>query len=107
MKIDMFTHSNWFGNDIYVSPNENIYCLYPFDGGLKTLIIDEDIKLSQFKKFIEGTEEPTDISEVLVYWMYVDCSCEEEIHKTIREIVAEYEENPKEFFKKYNTKGRN
>lgn len=107
MKIDMFTHSEWFANDIYISPNENIYCLYPFDGGLKTLIIDEDIKFSQYEKFVEGTEEPTDISEVLVYWMYVDGSCEEDIHKAIREIVAEYEENPKEFFKKYNTKGRN
>lgn len=23
MKIDMFMHSEWFGNDIYVSSNEN------------------------------------------------------------------------------------
>lgn len=44
IKIAMFTHSEWFGNDIYISPNENIYCLYPFNNGICTLIMDEDIK---------------------------------------------------------------
>ncbi len=107
MKIDMFTHSDWFGNDIYVSKNENIYCLYSFDNGMKLLIMDEDMKLEQYKNIIDGIEEPDDTtSEVMVYWMYCD-KVDDSVHEAIREIVTEYEENPKDFFKKYNTKGRN
>lgn len=106
MRIDMFTHSEWFGKEIYVSPNENVYCLYPFDG-IKTLIIDEDLKFEQYKKYVEGTEEPKDFSDVMVYWLYSELDSEEELHKTVREIVAEYEKDAEEFFKKYNTKGRN
>lgn len=105
MKVDMFTHSEWFGNDIYVSPNENIYCLYPFDGGNKVLIIDEDITFEHYKEVLDG-EELKETSEILVYWFYTDDGRSDN-HETVREIVAEYEENPKEFFIKYNTKGRN
>lgn len=107
MRRDMFTHSEWFANDIYISPNGNIYCLYPFNGGLKTLIIDEDLKIERYEKFVDGTEEPKDFSDVMVYWLYSELDTEEEIHKTIREIIAEYEEDSKAFFKKYNVKGRN
>lgn len=106
MRIDMFIHSEWFGKEIYVSPNGNVYCLYPFDG-IKTLIIDEDLKFEQYKKYVEGTEEPKDFSDVMVYWLYSELDSEEELHKTVREIVAEYEKDEEEFFKKYNTKGRN
>ena len=106
MKVDMFTHSEWFGNDIYVSPNENIYCLYPFDNGIKLLIIDEDMKFNTYKQIIEGNEEPGELSEVMVYWMYSELDTEEETHDAVRKIVEEYEENEEEFFKKYNTKNR-
>ena len=78
MRIDMFTHSEWFGKEIYVSPNGNVYCLYPFDG-IKTLIIDEDLKFEQYKKYVEGTEEPKDFSDVMVYWLY-----SEFLHQNIR-----------------------
>lgn len=106
MKVDMFTHSEWFGNDIYVSTNDNIYCLYPFDGGIKLLIIDEDMKFDTYKQIIEGNEEPGELSEVMVYWMYSELDTEEETHDAVRKIVEEYEENEEEFFKKYNTKNR-
>lgn len=106
MKIGMFEHSEWFGNDIYISSKDNIYCLYPFDG-VKLLVVDEDMTFEHYKKVIKGTEEPKEMSDVLVYWMFTDMDTEEQRHETIRRIVAEYEENPKEFFKKYNTKGRN
>lgn len=106
MKVDMFTHSEWFGNDIYISSKDNIYCLYPFDG-IKLLVVDEDMTFEHYKKVIEGTEEPKEMSNVLVYWMFADMDTEEQRHETIRKIVTEYEENPKEFFKKYNTKDRN
>ena len=107
MNIDMFTYSEWFKNKIYVSKNDNIYCLYPFDNGIKLLIMDEDMKFDTYKKIIEGLEEPKEISEVMVYWMYTELDTEEEIHKAVREIVTKYESNSKEFFKKYNTKNRN
>ena len=107
MKVDMFTHSEWFGNDIYVSSNDNIYCLYSFDNGLKLLIIDEDMKFEQYKNIIEGIEELNEMqSDVMIYWMYCD-KVDNSVRETIRAIVAEYEENPKKFFKKYNTKDRN
>lgn len=106
MKIDMFTHSEWFGNEIYVSLNENIYGLYPFDNGMKLLVVDEDMKFEHFKGVVEGTEEPKEVADVLVYWMYCD-KVDDSIYETIRRIVAEYEENPKEFFEEYNTKDRN
>ena len=35
MKIDVFTYSEWFGNQIFISPNNNIYGLYSFDKGSK------------------------------------------------------------------------
>lgn len=104
MNIDMFTHSEWFGNNIYVSLNDNIYCLYPFDNGIKLLIIDEDMKFEHYKNVIEGVEEPKETSEVMVYWMYSDN--EETDHKTVKDIVTEYETNSEEFFKKYNSKDR-
>lgn len=108
IKIAMFTHSEWFGNDIYISPNDNIYCLYPFNNGICTLIMDENMKFETYKNIIEGTEEPKEVMcGVMVYWMYSEVGTEEEIHETIRKIVAEYEENSESFFKKYNTKGRN
>lgn len=108
MKTDMFIHSEWFGNEIYVSPNDNIYCLYPFNNGICTLIMDEDMKFETYKRIVEGIEEPGDVlSGVMVYWLYSELDMKKEFHKTIREIVAEYEENPKNFFKKYNTKNRN
>jgi hypothetical protein len=100
-------YSEWFKNNIYVSPNDNIYCLYPFDNGIKTLIMDEDMKFSTYQKFIKGIEEPKELSEVMVYWMYSEMNTEEETYKAVREIVAEYESNSKDFFKKYNNKNRN
>lgn len=107
-KIDMFMYSEWFKNNIYVSPNDNIYCLYPFDNGVKLLIMDENMKSETYIRIIEGVKEPEDIScDVMVYWMYIEMDSEEEIHKTVRNIVAEYETNSKVFFKKYNTKNRN
>ena len=107
MKIDMFMHSEWFGNDIYVSSNENIYCLYPFKDGICTLIMDEGMKFEQYKNIIEGSEEPGDVMVgTMVYWFYSELSSAEEVYKTVREIVAEYEENSEEFFKKYNVKNR-
>ena len=108
MKIEMFTHSEWFGHDIYVSPNENIYCLYPFNKNVCLLIMDEGMKFDQYKNIIEGNDEPEDVMcGSMVYWMYTELDSEEEIHKTVRDIVAEYEENSEEFFKKYNSKDRN
>ena len=107
MKIGMFTHSVWFGKEIYISPNGNIYCLYPFDGGIKTLIMDENMKFEDYKKIIEGNYEPDSVLDtVMVYWMYSEVDAEEEIHKTIRSIVGEYEEDSEEFLKKYNSKNR-
>ena len=29
--MEEFMYSTWFGNDIYVSPNGNVYCMYHFD----------------------------------------------------------------------------
>ena len=107
MKIDMFMHSEWFNNDIYVSPNENIYCLYPFNDGVCTLIMDEGMKIEQYKNIIEGNEEPGDtMCGSMVYWFYSELSSIGEFYKTVREIVAKYEENLEEFFKKYNSKNR-
>ena len=103
MKVDMFIHSNWFGNDIYVSLNGNVYCMYHFDD-IKYLIMDMDMTLEELKN-IEDFDRPT--SEVLVYWMYGDDYLEDRFKQSVQEIVAEYEENSKEFFKKYNTKNRN
>ena len=103
IKIDMFTHSDWFGNDIYVSLKGNVYCMYHFDD-IKYLIMDMDMSLEELKN-IEDFDRVT--SEVLVYWMYGDDYLEDRFKQSVRTIVAEYEENPKEFFKKYNTKGRN
>lgn len=107
MNTNMFIHSEWYGNEIYISPNGNIYCLYPFDGGIKTLIMDENMKYEKYKSIIEGNDEPGDVlSDVMVYWMYSEISSKEEIQEAIENIVAEYEANPKEFFKKYNSKNR-
>lgn len=107
MKIGMFMYSEWFKNDIYVSPNENIYCIYPFDTN-KILIMDEDMTEKQYIDILNGNEEYYDSipSSVLVYWMYDDgdISLRKE---TIKCIVNEYENNSRLFFEKYNTKGRN
>jgi hypothetical protein len=107
VKIDLFTYSEWFKNKIYVSPNDNIYCLYPFDNGIKLLIMDEDMKFDTYEKIVDGVEEPNEISEVMVYWMYTEMDSEEEVHNTVRKIVTEYETDSEKFFKKYNTKNRN
>ena len=103
MKFDLFTRSSWFGNDIYVSLSGNIYCLYIFDG-IKCLIMDEDMTFDELKD-VDNFDRCT--SEVMVYWMYSEDYMEDSFMQSVRDIVAEYEENPKEFFKKYNTKGRN
>lgn len=103
MKIDMFTHSEWFGHDIYVSVNENVYCLYHFDD-VKYLIMDMDMTFEELKD-VDNFDRCT--SEVLVYWMYAEDYMEDRFMQSVRDIVAEYEENPKEFFKKYNSKDRN
>lgn len=107
MRVDTFMYSEWFGNDIYISKNGNIYCLYPFENGVKTLIMDEDTKMEKYWNFIKGIEEPDETWEVMVYWMFTDMNTEEETYKSVREIVAEYEADSEEFFKKYNTKNRN
>ena len=108
MKIDMFTYSEWAGNYIYVSPNNNVYGLYSFDNGMKTLIIDEDMSFNHYQDVVNERAELKEMSDVMVYWLYSESNFNtEEFRKTIRDIVAEYEENPKEFFKKYNVKGRN
>ena len=108
MKIDMFTYSEWAGNYIYVSPNNNVYGLYSFDNGMKTLIIDEDMSFNHYQDVVNERAELKEMSDVMVYWLYSESNFNtEEFRQTIRYIVAEYEENPKEFFKKYNVKGRN
>ena len=107
MQINMFMYSEWFRNNIYVSPNDNIYCLYPFNNDIGLLIMDEGMKFEQYKNIIEGIEEPKDVMcGTMVYWMYSEMDSEEEIHKTVRDIVADYETNSKEFFKKYNSRDR-
>lgn len=107
MQINMFMYSEWFRNNIYVSPNDNIYCLYPFNNDIGLLIMDEGMKFEQYKNIIEGIEEPKDVMcGTMVYWMYSEMDSEEEIHKTVRDIVADYEANSKEFFKKYNSRDR-
>lgn len=107
MQINMFMYSEWFRNNIYVSPNDNIYCLYPFNNDICLLIMDEGMKFEQYKNIIEGIEEPKDVMcGTMVYWMYSEMDSEEEIHKTVRDIVADYEANSKEFFKKYNSRDR-
>lgn len=101
--MEEFMYSTWFGSDIYVSSNGNVYCMYHFDD-IKYLIMDMDMTFEELKN-IDDFDRPT--SEVLVYWMYAEDYLEDRFKQSVREIVAEYEENPKEFFKKYNTKGRN
>lgn len=103
MTNNSFIYSTWFGNDIYVSPNGNVYCMYHFDD-VKYLIMDMDMTLEELKN-VDDFDRVT--SEVLVYWMYGENYLEDSFKKSVREIVAEYEQNPKVFFKKYNTKGRN
>lgn len=98
-----FIHSSWFATDTYISPNNNVYCLYHFDDA-KYLIMDMDMTLEELKN-IEDFDKST--SEVLVYWMYGEDYLEDRFKQSVREIIAEYEKEPKEFFKKYNTKGRN
>ena len=107
MKIDVFTYSEWFGNQIFISPNNNIYGLYSFDKGSKTLIIDEDITFDHYKDVVNERVELKETSDVMVYWLYSDSIATEELYQIVREIVAEYEEDSKAFFKKYNVKGRN
>lgn len=108
MNIDMFMYSEWFKSEIYVSPNDNIYCLYPFDKNVKLLIMDEDMKIEKYMRIIEGIEKPKDIScGVMIYWMHSELNSEEEIHKIVKDIVSEYEANSEKFFKKYNSKDRN
>ena len=69
--------------------------------------MDEGMKFEQYKNIIEGIEEPKDVMcGTMVYWMYSEMDSEEEIHKTVRDIVADYEANSKEFFKKYNSRDR-
>lgn len=99
----MFMYSEWFGNEIYVSPSGNIYCLYPFDD-VKYLIMDMDMTFDELKD-VDNFDRCT--SEVLVYWMYAEDYMQDSFMQSVRKIIEEYEENPKEFFKKYNTKGRN
>ena len=77
--------------------------MYHFDD-IKYLIMDMDMTIEELKN-VEDFDRPT--SEVLVYWMYGDDYLEDRFKQSVREIVSEYEENPKEFFKKYNTKNRN
>ena len=103
MGNNMFMYSTWFGNDIYVSKDGNVYCMYHFDD-VKYLIMDMDMTLDDLKN-IDDFDRPT--SEILVYWMYGEDYLEERFKQSVREIIAEYEENPKKFFKKYNTKERN
>lgn len=108
MDIDMFTYSEWFRNEIYISPNDNIYCLYPFNNDICLLIMDEGMKFEQYKNIIEGNKEPDEVMcGTMVYWMYSELDSEEEIHKTIKDIVVKYETNPDKFFKEYNSKDRN
>jgi hypothetical protein len=102
-KIDAITYSDWFGSDIYISPNKNVYCLYPFSD-VKYLIMDTDMVLDELMN-IDNFERDT--REVLVYWMYTDDCEKDEFIQSIKSIVAEYEENPEKFLKKYNSKGRN
>lgn len=107
MKKDTFNYSEWFGNEIYISKNDNVYCLYPFDQGMKVLIIDEDITSKKLKNIINESEElDENPSDVMVYWMYVDKQ-DDYYYESVRRIISEYEESPKKFFEKYNTKGRN
>lgn len=103
MKIDMFTHSEYFGNDIYISTNGNVYCLYSFSD-VKCLIMDMDMTLDDLQNTDDFDRET---SEVMVYWMYSDDYMEDRFIQSVRDIVTEYEENPKEFLKKYNSKDRN
>ena len=103
----MFMYSEWFRNNIYVSPNDNIYCLYPFNNDVCLLIMDEGMKFEQYKNIIEGIDEPKEVMcGTIVYWMYSELGSEEEIHNAIKDIVDEYETNSEEFFKKYNSRDR-
>lgn len=98
-----FMYSTWFRNDIYVSPKGNVYCLYNFDG-IKYLIMDSDMTIEELKN-VETFDRLT--SEVIVYWIYGSDYMEEKFKQFVRKIVNEYEEDPKAFFEKYNTKCRN
>lgn len=106
MKKDTFSYSKWCNCEIYISKRDNVYCLYPF-GDIKVLIMDEDITGKRLENIINGNEElDENLSEVMVYWMYAD-KYDDYYYETIRRIISEYEENPKKFYKEYNTKDRN
>lgn len=85
--MEEFMYSTWFGNDIYVSPKGNVYCMYHFDD-IKYLIMDMDMTIKELKN-VEDFDRVT--SEVLVYWMYGDDYLEDRFKQSVKGIVAEYE----------------
>ena len=56
IKIDMFTHSDWFGNDIYVSLKGNVYCMYHFDD-IKYLIMAGGTGIAWYPYFKERLKD--------------------------------------------------
>lgn len=103
MTRSIFTHSEYFGQDIYISPNNNVYCLYPF-GDIKLLIMDMDMTSEEVLDW-EHFNKTT--NEVLVYWMFVDDYMSIDFKKSIVDIIELYEKDSKTFFEMYNTKERN
>lgn len=103
MESNMFMYAEYFGQYIYISPNEKIYCLYPFSDA-KCLIMDEDITLNELKD-VDNFDRDT--SEVMVYWMYTEDYMGAGFMNSVRNIIKEYEIDPDTFLKKYNTKNRN
>lgn len=101
----MFIHSNWHGEDIYVSPKGKVYCLYIF-GGNKCLIMDDDLTLEQLKIIDEvGDVEFLDMQkEIPVTWIYADDYLKEGFKQAVIKLVEHYERDSDEFFKYINSR---
>lgn len=102
-----FEYSEWFGTDIYVSKNGNVYGLYPFQNGRKLLIMDEDVRIEEYQRVIYGEYLDRITSEVMVYWAYNEGLENESFKVSLIEVISEYEEDSEKFFKNYNVKNRN